>query len=210
MHLISWGEAHHLPEPMYRTNPGSYYWYRYLPEAKTLYIQYTVCAEDPKRPFKDFVDEMFRLVDSKKDPRAVGRVIVDLRLNGGGSDRVIRPLLDALKARPPLIAKDHLFALMSGNTFSSGMSAVFALRDEFHAVLIGEPVGERPNTYGGVKTFSLPNSGIQVAYTTQYFRFLKDSDPPSLDPDLPVQRSIADLLNNRDPVLDAALNYRQQ
>jgi len=207
MHLISWAQAHHLPEPIYRRNLGSNYWYQYLPEAKTLYIQYTVCAEDPKKPFKDFVDEMFRFVDSKMDSGGVGRVIVDLRLNGGGSDSVIRPLLSALEARPSLVAKGHLFVLMSGNTFSSGMSAVFALRDEFHAILIGEPVGERPNTYGGLKTLTLPNSGVQVAYTTKYFRFLKDSDPSSLDPDLPVQRSVADLLNNRDPVLDAALNY---
>ena len=46
VHLISWAQAHQLPEPIYRRNLGSNYWYQYLPEAKALYIQYTVCAEN--------------------------------------------------------------------------------------------------------------------------------------------------------------------
>ena len=72
---------------------------------------------------------------------------------------------------------------------------------------VGEPSGSPPNEYGEIKDFTLPNSKIDVQYTTKYFRLLPNSDPQTLEPDLPVHRSIADFLSGRDPVLDMALKH---
>ena len=205
-HMVTALEALHLPKPLYRKGPSSYYWYEFLPEKEALYIQYSRCADDSKKSFKDFAEELFQLVDKKQDAGAIKRVVVDLRFNQGGNSEVVRPLLEGLKARPGLRAKGHLYVLIGRSTFSSGMMAAFDFRDQLHAILVGEPIGGKPNEYGEVKVFRLPNSNIEVQYTTKYFQLFKDSDPSTLEPDVTVVRAIADFLNGGDPVLDAALN----
>ena len=208
LNLISAAEALHLPAPLYRKHPDGWYWYEYLPDSHALYIQYTRCQNDPKKSFKNFTQEMFHFADGLHDPMRIERVIVDLRFNSGGNSSVIDPLLEGLKARPQLSKKGRLYVLIGRDTFSSGMMAAVSLREDLHAIVIGEESGSPPNEYGEVKTFTLPNSKIEINYTTKYFRLLEDSDPSSLEPDVPIQRSIVDFLSGEDQALDAALKYR--
>jgi hypothetical protein len=51
----------------------------------------------------------------------------------------------------------------------------------------------------------LPHSGLEIQYSTEYFRLMKDSDPDALYPDIAAPRTLADILAGRDPALDAAL-----
>ena len=133
---------------------------------------------------------------------------MDLRFNSGGDSRVIGPLEGELKSRKPLIAQGHLYTLVGRNTFSSGLIAAMDFRDNFHAILIGEPTGGKPNSYGEVKTIKLPNSGVEIMCTTEFFRLMTNSDPPMLMPDVTVvPRSLEDYLAGRDLVLDAALGH---
>ena len=75
------------------------------------------------------------------------------------------------------------------------------------AISRGAPTGGRPNSYGNVRTLFLPNSRLQVGYSTRYFRLIEGSDPPSLMPDLAVEPTIEDLRTGRDPELEAALRF---
>jgi hypothetical protein len=207
-HMISVTEALHHPVPFYRKRPNAWYWYEYLADSHSLYIQYNRCRNDPKKSFKAFTQELFRFVDALHAPERIERVIVDLRFNRGGDSSVIDPLLQGLESRPRLRAKGRLCVLMGRGTFSSGMMAAVSFREDLHAILIGEASGSRPNEYGEVKTLTLPNSKTEIRYTTKYFTLLEDSDPLTLEPDVPVQRSIADFLSGQDKVLDTALKYR--
>ncbi|HEU4387648.1 MAG TPA: peptidase S41, partial [Blastocatellia bacterium] len=116
---------------------------------------------------------------------------------------VIWPLFSGLKKREALSA--HLFVLIGPATFSSAQDNALDLRRDLKATLVGEATGERPNGYGEVRTIELPNSGLIVQYCTKYFRTVKDSDPPALEPDVRVFSNLADVLAGRDPVLEAAL-----
>ena len=191
----------HIPMALYRKQPKSYYWYEYLTDSKALYIQYNRCDNDPKLAFKDFTADMFAFGDS----HTVSRVIVDLRFNGGGNSSVIFPLLIGLRSRKEKISQ--IYALIGPSTFSSGQDNAIDLKRGAQAILIGEPTGEKLNSYGEVKSLTLPNSGLYVQYTTKLFRFAKDSDPLSLEPDIVVQRTLEDALAGRDPVMDAALRH---
>jgi hypothetical protein len=204
--VVSAADALHIPAPLYRKQALRYYWYEYLPESKTLYIQYNKCENDPKFSFEDFVNSMFAATDAM----LIERTIVDLRFNEGGNDRVILPLERALKDRPALIGHGHLYTLIGRETFSSGMDAAIDFRERFHAFLIGEPLGEKPNSYAEVKNFKLPNSGLVVRYSTKFERLIKDSDPASLAPDILVTHSLDDFLAGRDPVLGAAIRHPLQ
>src|SRR4029079_18472040 len=91
--LISFQGALGLPVYLMNSHPADrYYWRQFLPESKTLYVQYRQCADDPKLKFADFAAQTLAQIDEIK-PR---RVIVDLRFNGGGNSRVLSPLTAAL------------------------------------------------------------------------------------------------------------------
>lgn len=206
-HMISAYEAYHLPIPLSRKHPDDWYWYEYLANDHALYIQYNRCRDKKEEPFKDFAEGLFRFVDGAHGPSKVERVIVDLRFNGGGDSSVIDPLMNGLKSRPWLSSTGRLYVLTGSGTYSSGMMAAVEFRKSLHALLVGEPSGSPPNEYGEIKDFTLPNSKIDVQYTTKYFRLLTTSDPQTLEPDLPVHCTIADFLSGRDPVLDVALKH---
>jgi hypothetical protein len=206
-HMISATEALHHPVPLYRQRPGAWYWYEYLADSRSLYIQYNRCRNDPKKSFKAFTRELFKFVDDLHTAEGIERVIVDLRFNSGGDSSIVEPLLQGLRSRPRLNTKGRLYVLISRDTFSSGMMAAISFREDLHAILVGEASGSRPNEYGEVKTLVLPNPKIKIRYTTKYFQLLQDSDPPTLEPDVVIQRSISDFLSGHDQVLDTALKY---
>ena len=199
----------HIPCPLYLQNPNAPYWYRYLHGTQTLYIQYRVCENDPKNPFENFAANLFALADSN----SVQRMVVDVRLNGGGSSEVINPLMEGIRARPSLNAKGHLFVLIGPGTMSSAEMAAEEFHNSFqrfpgprfNAILVGEPTGGKPNCYGDVLVFKLPNSNLQVRYSTKHFHLTNDGDPRSREPDITATCSWEDYLAGRDPVMEAVL-----
>jgi hypothetical protein len=189
----------HIQEPLFRKNSDRFYWYEYMADAKALYIQYRSCQNDPKQPFADFARELVAFADS----HPVERVIVDLRFNGGGNSSIMQPLTDGLKSRHALRSK--VVALIGPGTFSSAVINARNLQTELHAKLIGEPAGEKLNSYGEVRSFQLPNSHLRVQYSTKFFRLARNGDESVFQPDVTIGRTLADVLASRDPVLDAAL-----
>jgi hypothetical protein len=86
-------EAQTAPLPLYQRQPDNIYWYEYLPDTRTLYVQYNACRDDPALPFDQFARELLAFVDA----RAVGRFVVDLRANDGGNSAIAQP------SPPPLL-----------------------------------------------------------------------------------------------------------
>jgi hypothetical protein len=175
--ILNMTEALHIPVPLYQTHPDDkYYWYEYIQDSGTLYIQYNQCENDPKLKFSDFARQVLAAADANTPKR----VVIDLRKNGGGDSRVIHPL-------------------------ASGVMAATDLRRDLRATLVGEPTGGKPSSYGEIKLITLPNSQVKVQYTTKWFGSHQDSEPQALVPDISAQRLINDALAGRDPVLEAAI-----
>jgi hypothetical protein len=185
---------------MYLSDPVTAYWYRYLEGPRALYIQYNSCRNMKQLSFADFTRQVMEVADR----RPVETVIIDLRHNGGGDSEVINPLVEALRGRPALRRKGRLFVLTSANTYSSGLLDAWRLRKLLHARVAGEASSQRPNTYGDVRYFELPNSKLRVDYCTKYFRIVA-GDPDALPVDLPVPLTAGDYFAGRDPVLERVL-----
>jgi hypothetical protein len=186
--LISALEALAIPPSLFHKHEN-YYWYEYLPDSGTLYIQYRVCTDDPQNPFVSFTKKLFAWADT----HPIKRTVVDLRFNGGGDSDLGTPLLDGIRSRPALNAKGHLFVLIGPMTFSSGEWTAEELYNSFdsmtsqlvegfywfypqttdkpparfNATLVGEPTGGKPNCYGEVHSFGLPNSKVIVRYASK-------------------------------------------
>jgi hypothetical protein len=200
--LVRAETALHIPNGFCRKHPDASYWYEYLPDTQTFYIQYSKCRNEPGNPFVNFVGNLVAFADT----RPIQRVIVDLRFNAGGSSSILQPLIEGLRARPAMSAKGHLYALIGSETFSSGLMAAMDFRDRLHAILVGGPTGNKPNHYGEQKNFTLPNSRLLVHYSTKHFLLVRDADPSTLVPDIAILVSLNDFLSGRDPVLEAALH----
>jgi hypothetical protein len=188
-----------IPFPMSFMQRNRNYWYRYLDDSQTAYINYGICADDPKLAFAEFVRSMMADLDAKP----VRRVVIDLTRNGGGDSVVIHPLLDALKAHPKW--NGRIYVLIGPQTFSAAVMAAMRLKLELHATLVGEPTGGKPAFYGFPEFLTLPNSKLLIRYTREHHASPKGMDGPALVPDIAASMSRADLLAGRDPALTAAI-----
>lgn len=181
-------------EPLYRQRLTEKYWLSHLADAKTVFVKYNQCR-DPA-DFRALTDSVLRLLDT-----GATRLVVDLRNNSGGSSRVIQPLIEAIHSRPAINQPGALYAIIGRATFSSGMAAAHDFRTKTKATIVGEPIGERPNTFGELRRFTLPNSKIEVTYSTRFFR-LVDGEPDAFMPDVSVPPTPESLVEGRDPVME--------
>jgi hypothetical protein len=186
--------------PLYLKNRRLFYWYEILPDSRVLFFKYNSCQDMKDQPFSDFIKKLFADVDAAK----VEKIIVDLRHNGGGNSAIFARFLEELKKRPALLRKGRIYVLVGRRTFSSAILNALDLKKETPAVFAGEPTGGKPNHYGEIQSFRLPQSGLAVTYSVKYFQVI-DSDPDSLVPDILVEPALADYLKKTDPVLDRVL-----
>ena len=187
--------------PLYRRSPELNYWYTYLPTHGAIYLKYNRCQEIPAKPFAVVGSELGALMERYP----VERLILDMRNNGGGSSAVLQPLINGIQAFPDLNRQDRFFVVIGRETFSSATLNAIQLQQQTNATLVGEPTGGKPNSYGEVLNFTLPQSGLTVGYSTKYFQMMPGEDPPSLTPELPVGMRSSEYFSGRDAVLETLL-----
>lgn len=180
----------------YRSRPDEPFWFDYRETSGTLYFRYAACVD--MLAFRSLMRELWRLVDE----RPVERLIVDLRGNGGGNSMQLEWFfMPGLRAHPALDHPERFFVLIDRGTFSSASDNAAFLQMNTRATLAGEPTGGKPNGYGEVRQFDLPNSHTRVSYSTKYFRTVP-GDPPSVAPDLPIDMPAQAAFSGRDPLLE--------
>jgi hypothetical protein len=185
----------------YRMSRG-YYQSDFIADHQTMYIAYNKCRDAEDLPFNEFVD----FVMSKSEELDAKRIIIDFRFNGGGDETVIRPLFHELQKSDRFRDKGDIIGLTSRRTFSSAMSNTHQLRDWCNGLLIGEPTGGKPNHYGQIRSFELPNSKIKVWHSTRWFQKV-EGNPDAVHPDVLIEVDSEALFSGHDPVLDSALEY---
>lgn len=203
VHWISVSDSIRCDTPLYLQHPDSHYWFTALGDSAVLYVKYSACTEMRNHSFASFTQDLFDFADSHPPDK----FILDIRSNGGGNSAIAQPLIDGVRQRPNLNRERHLFVIIGRKTFSSALLNALSFRTETSAIFVGEATGGKPNHYGEVGFFALPNSRITVTYSTKYFQ-VSPEDTPSLYPDIEVGTSFSDLMACRDPVLEVILDYR--
>ncbi len=194
--------------PLYLRRPERWYWYEYLEDSRTLFLQYDRCRNQPDEDsIKRFAGELFEFVDT----HPVDRFVVDLRHNTGGNFHRNKPLIDGIRSRPEINSPGKLFVITSRTTFSAATIAAIDLKRQTEAILVGEPSRGKPNGYSDEKHLRLPNSNIEVNYSPLYREAMPElGDAPYLPVDLSVEPSFEDYRAGRDPVLAAVLAYDRE
>lgn len=184
------------PVPLYQSHEGENYWYEYLPQEKVFYLNYRSCRQMRDKPFEIFAKEVWDFVQSHETERFV----LDLRENRGGSSPILEPFIKELK-NSSFNAPGKLYVIIGRDTFSSAILNALSLQKATEAYFVGEPTGGKPNHYGEVKQFKLPNSEKTIRYSTKYFKWLED-DPAALEPDKRLGQTYAAYRQGEDPVMD--------
>ena len=182
--------------PLWRQNPDEPFRCTHLAETATVY-----CAFRAYQGLGDKAKEMFALLDSTK----ARKLVIDMRDNGGGDNtegeaHLVRPI----KARADLNRKARLYVLIGPLTFSAAMNNAAQFADETEAILVGETIGERPNSYQEPRQFQLPNSRLIVRVSTLWYEFRKGREN-AVRPDREIIPTWAEVRAGRDPVLEWVL-----
>ncbi len=201
---VAWSLGRLVPldsAPLYRRHTNRAYWFEVLPADSTLYIAYNRATDDPADPIEPFAERVGR---AAREP-GIRRVVVDFRLNSGGNSGyfrfIERELVAARDARRDLV----LVGIIGRRTFSSGLWNALGFRRNTAATLYGEATSGKPNHFGEVRQFRLPNSALAINYSTRRWRLLPDEDPPTLAPDIAVPVLASDYFALRDAVLQRIL-----
>ena len=187
------------PTPLWLQHPETPYWHAFLDDGKTLYVQYNQ-VEDKSggEPIATYFPNLFK----EADRRGVERLIIDVRLNGGGNNELNRPIWHALLKNDRLDQKGRLWLIIGPKTFSAAMNFVDDMELNTHATFVGEPTGETPNMWGDPVSLTLPNSGIVVQTSALWWQIADPRDKrPFRAPDIPVEMTFTDYANNVDPVV---------
>jgi len=193
--------AHPYKEgPLYTQKPGENFWFVYLAASRTVYCD-VLAIRDLSAPAKSL---MSYIKDHGKD---VDKVVIDLRQNSGGDyNEGLHHLVEPLRDNPHINQKGHLFILIGPRTFSAAMSNATHFRYRTNAMLVGTPIGEKPNSYAEKSQMTLPNSKMIVTFSVKFYKFV-ESGENIVRPDQEVTTTWEDFLAGRDAALEWILNY---
>jgi len=187
-------------QPLSRQRQTESFWFSYVEEINAVYVNF--------RKYDDLARYSNKLFDFIEEKKAT-RLIVDLRQNGGGDfKKGRRQLISKIKEHTIINQKGNLFVITGRATFSAAMVNSIDFKKETNAIIIGEPPGEKPNSYSENDEMKLPNSGLVISYSTRYYKFL-DEDVPAFEPDVRIDNEWKAFKEGRDPVMEWILTYCQ-
>lgn len=148
--------------------------------------------------FDSFKARILKTINEKQ----FTKLVFDVRFNGGGSSiqgsELIEEMKQLLKNKPnikPII-------VIGRKTFSSAIFNVIDFLRIKNSLIIGEETNGKPNHFGEIKSFLLPNSKIMINYSTKKFIQLRESDPNTIDPQVKIEQTIDDYINGIDPIFE--------
>jgi hypothetical protein len=188
---IHWIQPFSTP-PLYLAHQNEAFWFTTLPGTTSTYVVFNKYSG-----FEQNAQNLLNYI-RKTHPN---RLIIDMRENGGGDFDLPREyLLPFIKNNVVLNRRGNLYIIIGRKTFSAAMTNSADFRKQTNAILVGEPAGERPNSYQENGTFCLPNSHIHLSVSTMYYKTVS-GDPEALFPDKRIDLEWSDYQSGRDPVL---------
>jgi tetratricopeptide (TPR) repeat protein len=193
------------PQPLWQKDPANHYWFEYLKDSRTLYVQFNAVAQKDDETIEAF----FTRVMAFAEANPVDRFVLDERLNGGGNNYLLRPIIHAFIRSDTVNQPGKLFTIIGRQTFSAAMNCVNRMKLNTNTLFVGEPTASSPNQYGDNAPVVLPNSKLTVRLSTLWWQ---DMDPRDRRvwqaPDLSTELTFADYRAGRDPAMEAILNYK--
>lgn len=180
------------------------YSFSLLADPPLAWVRIDRMADAHEESLAEFTARLMRSVDEK----GIESMAIDLRRNHGGNGTLTQPLLRALIGSERINRPGHLFVLVSRETFSAAMAFAADLDLHTAALFVGEPTGSRPNFVGESSIFILPYSQLAISCSSRFHQNGHATDTRYwIPPDLPVDRSPAELTSREDEGRNAILRW---
>lgn len=190
------------PQPLWLSKGIETYWNTYFPADRSLYIQINTIQHKPG----DSIQVFMKRAIAEADSSGAERLILDLRLNGGGNGSLNKLIfLPIIKSRYDVPGR--FYVLTGRKTFSAAQMLVTELQKYSNATFVGEPTASKGNHFGDSYRIVLPNSRVTFRVSTLWHQYLDSRDKREMiEPQIKSQLTFDDYAAGRDPVLEAALH----
>ncbi|WP_235010986.1 S41 family peptidase [Aquimarina sp. AU119] len=190
--------------PLYLQHLDKVYFSTYLAKEKAMYVRHSRIRDEAEESTKDFYARVFNEIETNDTEK----LIIDLRLNGGGNNYLNKDVIKGLIKAEKINKIGKLFVIIGKRTFSACQNLVNEIDNYTNVIFVGEPTAENVNFWGDNRPVTLPNSGINISLSYLWWQ-----DKPAMEnadwiaPSIPVTMSFNEYASNQDPVLDAALTF---
>jgi hypothetical protein len=201
-----WTDARQLAgsqTPLWLKDPRNKFWYEYLPDSRTLYVQFNHVGNKEDVTVEEFSKRLFSFIDSTR----VDRLALDLRLNRGGNGQLNLPLLLGIIKSIKIDQPGKLFTIIGRSTWSAAQFLTGEMERYTNTLFVGEPTGGKPNSYGDSHKIILPNSGIAVRVSTLWWQGDERDTREWIAPQIAAELSFEEYRTNTDPALNTILKY---
>jgi tetratricopeptide (TPR) repeat protein len=206
--VAGWTDARgSAPAPLWLTHPDRPFWSMYLRAERTFYVQFNAVQNAKDQTVEQFFEDAFR----QAGQLPVDKFVLDIRLNNGGNNYLLKPIIVGLIRMQSIDRPGHLFVVVSRSTYSAAQNLVNRLEQYTNAIFVGQPTGEHINSYGDPTAIRLPNSRITVGVASVWWQDNDERDKRvETDPEIAADQTFADYRANRDPAMDAIAVYRPE
>ena len=194
------------PSALWLSDPLNFYWYKYLPESRTLYAQINTIQQKRTDSLGVFIARAIESADSAH----AERFVLDLRLNGGGDGYFNRSILLPL-IKSQYDVRGRFYVITGRRTWSAAQMLVTEIQKYTNATFVGEPTASKGNAFGDSYRIVLPNSKVTFRVSTLWWQYLDPRDKRDMiEPAIKSALSFQDYANGRDPVLQSAVTATGQ
>jgi tetratricopeptide (TPR) repeat protein len=205
--------------PLWLRDPENNFWFEHLKGADAgcaqgcengiAYVQFNAVQDRPQAGDKpgETVATFFNKVFDYVEVNKIDKLVLDMRLNGGGNNYLNLPLtIGMIKSR--VNKRGNLFVIIGRETFSAAQNTVNELEKYTNAIFVGEPTAANPNHFGDARNVVLPNSKIAIRASTLWWQDLDPRDTRKWTaPQIAAELTFADYKANVDPAMNAILKY---
>lgn len=201
--------------PLGLQDQKAYFRELYLEDDKIFYIQYNRCwsrevEEDYGSgatalfmpSFKEYEKQVFQVLKKNE----VDKLIFDLRFNSGGHPAQGSKFIEDLQ-KAKIKGKGEFYLLVGRKTSSEALINAVDLMTYPGVIVVGEDSGGRPNHFGDVKRFVLPESRLIVSHSTKFIQLFEE-DPGAISPDVEAPETFPLFIEGVDPALEAVRSYQ--
>ncbi|NNJ88131.1 MAG: tetratricopeptide repeat protein [Eudoraea sp.] len=198
-----WLESRDLSAtPLYLKDLEKIYYYEYLKDQKTVYVRQSQIQDDSIQPIPEFYAEVFNFIDNND----VEKLILDVRLNGGGNNYKNKAVVTGVIANKKINKPGKFIVIIGRRTFSACQNLVNELHTYTNAIFIGEPTSENINFYGDNTPLTLPNTQMKALLSFAWWQDKPQwENRPALYPQIATGMTFEQYKTNEDPALKAAL-----
>jgi len=203
----NWLEARNQEDtPLYMKDLDKVYFFEYLADKKAVYVRHSRIQDDPSETTEAFYKRVFDFVEEND----VEKLILDVRLNGGGDNTLNKPVVQGIIETKKINQVGNLFVITGRRTFSACQNLVNELDNYTNCIFVGEGTAENLNFWGDAQRITLPNTQLPVYLSYAWWQDKSAwANAEGTVAMVPVEMSFTQYSQNEDPVLDAALDFEE-